>query len=77
MLPLTATLADDFIGYPLDPSIGMRVGLYNANIGIGDLLVYALFLIAAFKAYGRLAGRVAMGLIVVFGVVAVRAWRRC
>src|SRR5262249_13926828 len=67
VIPLTPKLADAFIGYPLDPSIGMRVGIYNANIGIGDLLVYALFLIAAFKAYGRAAVRVAMGLIVVFG----------
>ena len=52
---------------------GMRFGLYNATIGVGDLLVYALFLIAVFKAYGRLAGRVAMGLIMVFGVAAVSA----
>jgi hypothetical protein len=67
VIPLTPRLADAFIGYPLDPSIGMRVGIYNANIGIGDLLVYALFMIAAFKAYGRKAARLAMGLIVVFG----------
>lgn len=67
VIPLTPRLADAFIGYPLDPSIGMRVGIYNANIGIGDLLVYALFLVAAFKAYGRRAARLAMGMIVVFG----------
>src|SRR5262249_51547710 len=67
VIPLTPRLADAFIGYPLDPSIGMRVGIYNANIGIGDLLVYALFMIAAFKAYGRRAARLAMALIVVFG----------
>jgi hypothetical protein len=67
VIPLTPRLADAFIGYPLDPSVGMRIGIYNANIGIGDLLVYALYLIAAFKAYGRLAARLAMGLIVVFG----------
>src|SRR6266542_5380908 len=64
---LTPLLADAFIGYPLDPSVGMRLGIYNANIGIGDLLVYSLFIIAAFKAYGPKAARVAMGLIVVFG----------
>jgi hypothetical protein len=70
VIPLTARLADAFIGYPLDPSIGMRVGIYNANIGIGDLLVYALFTIAAFKAYGRQAARLAFGVVVVFGAVA-------
>lgn len=71
VLPVNSHLAEEFLGWPLDPSFGMRFGLYNATIGIGDLLVYALFLIAAFKAYGRVAGRVAMGLVVVFGTVAV------
>jgi hypothetical protein len=71
VLPVNSHLAEEFLGWPLDPSFGMRFGLYNATIGVGDLLVYALFLIAAFKAYGRVAGRVAMGLIMVFGVAAV------
>jgi hypothetical protein len=71
VLPVNSHLAEEFLGWPLDPSFGMRFGLYNATIGVGDLLVYALFLISAFKAYGRLAGRVAMGLIMVFGVAAV------
>ncbi|HEX8094719.1 MAG TPA: hypothetical protein VF542_12880 [Jatrophihabitans sp.] len=71
VLPVNSHLAEEFLGWPLDPSFGMRFGLYNATIGIGDLLVYALFLIAAFKAYGRVAGRIAMGLIMVFGVAAV------
>jgi hypothetical protein len=71
VLPVNSHLAEEFLGWPLDPSFGMRFGLYNATLGIGDLLVYALFLIAAFKAYGRVAARVAMGLIVVFGITAV------
>jgi len=71
VLPVNSHLAEEFLGFPLDPSFGMRFGLYNATIGVGDLLVYALFLIASFKAYGRVAGRVAMGMIVLFGVAAV------
>lgn len=71
VLPVNSHLAEEFLGWPLDPSFGMRFGLYNATIGIGDLLVYALFLIASFKAYGRQAARVAMALIVLFGVGAV------
>ncbi|HKE67449.1 MAG TPA: hypothetical protein VKB59_22815, partial [Micromonosporaceae bacterium] len=67
IIPLTPKLADAFIGYPLDPSIGMRVGILNANIGIGDLLVYSLFVIAAYKAYGRRAATVGVGLVAVFG----------
>lgn len=70
VLPVNSHLAEEFLGWPLDPSVGMRVGLYNATIGLGDLLVYALFLLAAFKAYGRVAGRIAMVLIVVFGAAA-------
>ena len=67
VIPLTPLLADAFIGYPLDPSIGMRFGIYNANIGIGDLLVYALYTIAALKAYGPAAWRAAFAVVVVFG----------
>jgi hypothetical protein len=71
ILPVNSHLAEEFLGWPLDPSFGFRYGLYNATIGVGDLLVYSLFLIATFKAYGRTAARLAMGLIVAFGVVAV------
>ncbi len=70
IIPLTPKLADAFIGYPLDPSIGMRLGLYNANIGIGDLLVYALFTIAAYKAYGARAARIGVGVVALFGATA-------
>jgi hypothetical protein len=69
-VPINSSLAEQFLGWPLDPSIGMRIGLYNASIGLGDLLVYALFLITAFKGYGRTAARVAMLLVVVFGAAA-------
>ena len=69
-MPLTNKLAEEFLGYPLDPSIGMRWGLYNASIGLGDLLVYALFMITAFKAYGRVAARLAIVLVAIFGAVA-------
>jgi hypothetical protein len=67
--PVTNELAERFLGYPLDPSVGFRMGIYNASIGLGDLLVYALFLIAAYKAYGRAAARLALGITVVFGAV--------
>jgi len=67
VIPLTPKLADAFNGFALDPSVGMTMGPYNANIGIGDLLVYSIFTIAAFKAYGRYAARLALALVVVFG----------
>jgi hypothetical protein len=68
-LPLTNALVQDFLGYPLDPSMGFRLGLYNAAVGLGDLLIYALFMTAAYKAYGRQAALVALALILVFGAV--------
>jgi hypothetical protein len=73
LLPVNSHLAEEFLGWPLDPSFGMRFGLYNATIGIGDLLVFSLFLIASFKAYGRAAARLALALVVVFGLAAVCA----
>src|SRR5579885_1443764 len=47
----------------------MRIGLYDAAVGIGDLLIYALFMLSAYKAYGWRAARVALVLIAVFGGV--------
>jgi hypothetical protein len=67
--PVTNKLAERFLGYPLNPSVGFRMGIYNASLGLGDLLVYSLFLIAAYKAYGRLAARVSMVIVVIFGAV--------
>jgi len=69
-VPLTAKLADAFAGFPLDPSIGFRAGLNSANIGIGDLLVYSAFTVAAYKGYGRRGAQLAFGLVTVFGGLA-------
>jgi hypothetical protein len=67
--PLTSKLTQEFLGAPLDPSLGMRFGIDNFAIGIGDLLIFALFAVATYKAYGRPAARLALGLIVVFGAL--------
>lgn len=67
---VTAVLVEDFIGHPLDPTFGIRGGVNNYGIGIGDLLFYALFVLAAYKAYGKTAARVAMTVMVVFGAAA-------
>jgi hypothetical protein len=65
--PVTNALVEEFLGYPLDPSFGMRWGFDNAAVGLGDLLVYALFLLTAYKAYGRKAARVALSVVLLFG----------
>jgi hypothetical protein len=67
--PVTNALVEEFLGYPLDPSMGMRWGFDNAATGIGDLLVYALLVLTAFKAYGRRAGQIALAVVVTFGAV--------
>ncbi|HEU5269601.1 MAG TPA: hypothetical protein VFU36_06720 [Jatrophihabitans sp.] len=67
--PITNKLAERFLGFPLDPSVAFRMGVYNASIGIGDLLVYALFVITAYKAYGKTASAIAMVLTAVFGAM--------
>jgi hypothetical protein len=69
VFPVTNALVEAFLGYPLDPSIGMRWNFDNAAIGIGDLFVYALFVLTAFKAYGKVAARIAFAVVVVFGAM--------
>jgi hypothetical protein len=65
--PVTNLLVRDFVGYPLFPAMGMRISFNEAIVGLGDLLVFAAFTIAAVKAYGRPALRLALTLILVFG----------
>ena len=67
--PLTSKLTQEFLGAPLDPSLGMRFGIDNFAIGIGDLLIFALFAVAVYKAYGGKAARIAFGVIVLFGAL--------
>ncbi len=67
--PITNALVESFLGFPLDPSVGMRWGFNNAAVGLGDLLVYGLYVTTALKAYGWLAARVAAALVVMFGAV--------
>ncbi len=69
IIPITQKLADRFEGMPLDPSIGFAWGGNNANIGLGDLLIYALFTIAAYKGFGRRGFTVAFPVIIVFGAL--------
>jgi hypothetical protein len=65
--PVSNYLIREFVGHPLFPAMGMRISFDEAVIGLGDLLVYAAFTIAAVKAYGKPALRLALILILVFG----------
>jgi hypothetical protein len=67
VLPLTDKLVAGYLANPLDPLLGMRFGIDNYGVGLGDLLIYSLFLTASYKAYGVRAARIAFGLIVVVG----------
>lgn len=69
IVPLTNHVQQGFLGWPLNPSFGMRYGLYNATVGIGDLLVFGLFTLAAYKAYGKQATKLAFAVVVIFGCV--------
>jgi hypothetical protein len=70
VINVTAQLVEDFIGHPLDPTFGFRFGVANYGIGIGDLFFYALFVVASYKAYGKVAARLAIGVMIVFGAAA-------
>ena len=67
VLPLTDELVAGYLAHPLDPLMGMRFGIDNYGLGLGDLLVYSLFIVASYKAYGAKAARIAFGLILFFG----------
>jgi hypothetical protein len=69
VIPLTNKLAQELLGKPLDPSLGMRFGIDNFSIGIGDMLIFALFTVAAYKAYGKHAARLSFALVGIFGII--------
>ena len=70
VIPLTPELAVALQGRPLDPSVGFAAWGYNANVGLGDLLVFCLYITAAHKGFGRRGAVLSLVLIVVFGAVA-------
>jgi hypothetical protein len=65
--PLTGRLIARYLTHPLTPLFGMRLGYVDFAVGLGDLLVYSLFFVAAYKAYGARAATIAAGVIVVMG----------
>lgn len=69
VIPLTQQLADEIQRYPFAPAAGLRVGEFGAVIGMGDLLVYALYATAAYKAYGRAGLRTGLIVAALFGAV--------
>jgi hypothetical protein len=68
--PLTGRLLARYVTHPLTPVVGMRFGEVDYAVGLGDLLVYSLFFVAAYKAYGARAAKIAAGVIVVMGGLA-------
>jgi hypothetical protein len=69
VVPLTPALAETFEGRPLNASIGFAFHGYNANIGLGDLLIYGLFATAAYKGFGRRGAGAAIVTIGIFGAL--------
>jgi hypothetical protein len=69
ILPLTDRLVASYLSHPLDPLLGMRFGIDNFGLGLGDVLIFSMFLIASYKAYGPPAARIAFAMIVLVGGV--------
>jgi hypothetical protein len=65
--PLTGRLLARYITHPLTPVMGMRFGEVDYAVGLGDMLVYSLFFVACYKAYGKRAAIIAAGVITVMG----------
>lgn len=69
VIPLTDRLAARFVGHPLDASVGYRLDGLSVNLGVGDLLVFSLFALAATREHGRRGTLTAAAAIVVFGAL--------
>ena len=67
VIPISVRLADTFEGRPLDPAVGFRMWAFGGDVGLGDLLVFGLFTIAAYKGYGRKGAITALIAIPIFG----------
>ena len=65
--PLTGRLIARYLTHPLTPLLGIRLGYVDYAVGLGDLLVYSLFFVAAYKSYGARAATIAASVIVVMG----------
>jgi len=65
--PLTGELLARYITHPFIPVMGMRFGEVDYVVGLGDLLVYSLFFVACYKAYGKRAAAIAACVITVMG----------
>lgn len=70
VVALTPELALSLQGRPLDPSVGFATADYNANVGLGDMLVFCMYTVAAYKGFGRRGALVSLFVIVVFGAIA-------
>jgi hypothetical protein len=52
--------------------MGFRIGPHIQNIGVGDLLVFTLFVLAAYRGYGRGAAWISgIAAVVVGGIVPI------
>lgn len=70
VVALTPQLAISLQGRPLDPSVGFATAAYNANVGLGDMLVFCMYSVAAYQGFGRRGALVSLFVIAVFGAVA-------
>jgi len=69
VVALTPLLAISLQGRPLDPSIGFAASGFNANVGLGDMLIFCMYTTAAYKGFGRRGALLSLFVIVVFGAV--------
>lgn len=69
IFPVTPQLFDRFTGTLFTPAVIFSVGPYNSDIGLGDLLMYCLFTLAAYKGFGRQGLITAFIVIPIFGAI--------
>ena len=70
VFPITPRLLGVLADEPITAFLSFGVGRLRAGIGLGDLLIYSLFVTAAYKGFGRRGAVVSIGTVVLFGAVA-------
>jgi hypothetical protein len=69
VIPITPRLNAAFVGHPLIPAAGFLSGNAGISMGLGDLFMYCLFAVAAYKGFGRKGIFTSIPIIVLFGFI--------
>ncbi|MBV9688690.1 MAG: hypothetical protein JO202_03160 [Ktedonobacteraceae bacterium] len=69
VVPLTPALLIHLENTAIDPAIAFTIGTFRMSIGLGDLFVFSLFTVAAYKGFSVRGMIASLGLVAIFGTL--------